>query len=250
MSKVRIPTANPYLFMHYELYLRARLKQQGSDLGFDLAFARTFSEVFPDLSDRQAYDASYYSTYSVEQGLSFVRWLFSDALKSETLPDAKALRLLVQTQDYLVYKAIMPASVRVGEDGYLVSIRCRERSGENERNWIDLYRSDDGARSWSHIARPAEETGIGGNPPAMIRLKDGRICLVYGFRDSPSGMRATLSSDDGATWQETVLRDDGGNHDVGYPRAVQRPDGSVVAVYYYNDTSDGERYVAATIWRP
>jgi hypothetical protein len=85
----------------------------------------------------------------------------------------------------------------------------------------------------------------------MIRLSDGRICLTYGFRDAPSGIHAVLSDDDGRSWgTEIVLRDDGGNHDVGYPRSVQRSDGCVVTVYYYNDSPDGERYIAATIWKP
>jgi len=85
----------------------------------------------------------------------------------------------------------------------------------------------------------------------MIRLRDGRLCLTYGYRDAPYGMRARLSSDEGATWgEEIILRDGGGNHDLGYPRTVQRADGQVVTVYYWNDRPDGERYIAATLWRP
>jgi len=49
-----------------------------------------------------------------------------------------------------------------------------------------------------------------------------------------------------------VLRDDGGSPDLGYPRSVVRSDGAVVTIYYWNDRpdGDGERYIAATIWRP
>ena len=32
--------------------------------------------------------------------------------------------------------------------------------------------------------------------------------------------------------------------------SVQRPDGKIVTVYYYNDRSAVERYIAATIWDP
>ncbi len=60
----------------------------------------------------------------------------------------------------------------------------------------------------------------------MTKLQDGRLCLTYGYRDAPYGMRARLSPDGGATWgEEIVLRDGGGNHDLGYPRTVQRGDG-------------------------
>ena len=58
----------------------------------------------------------------------------------------------------------------------------------------------------------------------MLRLKDGRVCLTYGYRRPPYGMRACLSADGGRTWgKQIVLRDDGGGRDVGYPRSVQTP---------------------------
>ena len=47
-----------------------------------------------------------------------------------------------------------------------------------------------------------------------------------------------------------VLRNDAGCWDLGYPRSVQRPDGKIVSVYYYNDNPNTERYVAATVWDP
>lgn len=149
--------------------------------------------------------------------------------------------------------AIMPASVRLSESRILVAVRCREgkRNLKTEGNWIDLYASDDEGATWDYVGRPVPDTGVGGNPPAMIRLRDGRLCLTYGYRDAPFKMCARLSEDGGATWgREMILRDDGGNHDVGYPRTVQQADGRVVTVYYFNDHADGERYIAATIWEP
>ena len=146
---------------------------------------------------------------------------------------------------------IMPASLRLDDAGIITALRTRNASGGGDS--IDLMRSDDNGKTWRHISTPAPDTGTGtgGNPPAMIRLSDGRICLTYGYRDAPSGINAILSDDEGGSWgTEIVLRDDGGNHDIGYPRSVQRSDGSVVAVYYYNDSPNGERYIAATIWKP
>ena len=85
----------------------------------------------------------------------------------------------------------------------------------------------------------------------MMQLADGRVCLTYGYRAAPFGIRARLSADGGRTWQpEIMLRDDGGGRDVGYPRSVQRPDGKVVTVYYIHDAPLAERYIAATIWDP
>ena len=55
----------------------------------------------------------------------------------------------------------------------------------------------------------------------------------------------------GPTWGPAiVLRDDGGSTDVGYVRSVVRPDGKVVAVYYYTDRTSPTRHIAATIFDP
>ena len=149
--------------------------------------------------------------------------------------------------------AIMPASVRISDSRILAAVRCRGGLGEftTAHHWIDLYASDDNGATWDYLNRPVADTGKGGNPPTLTKLQDGRLCLTYGYRAEPYGIRARLSNNDGATWgKEIVLRDDGGNHDIGYPRTVQRPDGTMVTVYYFNDSPDGERYIAATLWKP
>jgi len=137
--------------------------------------------------------------------------------------------------------AIMPSSVRLPGGAILTAIRYR--------GFIDLYRSNDGGLTWAYVTRPAPETG--GNPPSMVRLSDGRIALTYGYRRAPCGIRARLSSDEGRSWSdELILRQDGGNFDLGYPRTVQRPDGKLVTAYYFNTSNDSERFIGATIWDP
>ena len=138
--------------------------------------------------------------------------------------------------------AIMPASVRLGPATILTAIR--------HRAFIDAYRSTDNGKTWTFVNKPAPDTG-GGNPPALIKLKDGRLAITYGYRSAPFGIRARLSGDSGETWgEEIVLRKDAGVWDLGYTRTVQRPDGKIVTVYYFNDAADQERYIAATIWDP
>ncbi|MBM4459045.1 MAG: exo-alpha-sialidase [Chloroflexi bacterium] len=149
--------------------------------------------------------------------------------------------------------AIMPASLRLSRSRILCAMRCCQRPSEftAARHWIDLYASDDDGRTWGYVTRPVADTGSGGNPPTLTRLHDGRLCMTYGFRGQPFGIRARLSADEGLTWRdEIILRDDGGSHDLGYPRTVQRPDGELVTVYYFNDRLAGEAYIAATLWRP
>jgi len=141
---------------------------------------------------------------------------------------------------------IMPTSVRLDEQTIITAIRRREE--DNRR--IELYRSEDDGLSWKLANIPVPDAGRG-NPASMIRLRDGRVALSYGYRAAPYGLRARISEDGGETWQEErVLRDDAGNWDIGYPRTVQRPDGKLVTIYYHNDSHEGERYIAATIWEP
>jgi hypothetical protein len=143
--------------------------------------------------------------------------------------------------------AIMPSTIRLDAKELLSAIRCRDES----RSWIDTYRSVDDGATWKLDSTPAPKLGEG-NPPSMIRLADGRVCLTYGHRAAPFGIRARLSSDAGHTWgDEIMLRDDGAGRDIGYPRTVQRPDGKVVTVYYFLDKANGpDRHIAATIWDP
>ena len=142
--------------------------------------------------------------------------------------------------------AIMPSTVQIEPGTFLTAIRCQKKPD----GWIDAYISEDNGANWRYLNRPVASTG-GGNPPSMIKLKDGRLALTYGYRHDPYGIRACLSADNGQTWgEEIILRDDGGCWDLGYPRTVQRADGKIVTMYYFNDQADSERYIAATIWDP
>jgi hypothetical protein len=108
--------------------------------------------------------------------------------------------------------------------------------------WTELHASDDGGRTWSFLSRATEF----GAPSAPLRLRDGRLVMVYGQRLAPSGVRAVVSEDEGRTWSgEIIVRDDGGSWDVGYPRAWEYSPGRVGVVYYYN-TKDDPVQVKAT----
>ena len=143
--------------------------------------------------------------------------------------------------------AIMPATVRLDEDTLLTTIRSRE----GDRRWISAFISRNNGESWEHLSDPVPDAGVG-NPPALMILEDGRLCLTYAVRRAPYRICARLSSDGGQTWtDEIVLRDDGNDRDIGYCRSVQRADGKVVTTYYINEQETGpERYIGATIWDP
>lgn len=138
--------------------------------------------------------------------------------------------------------AIMPASVRLSPTSILTLVR--------HRRWIEAWRSDDNGATWTHVVRAVPDTGRG-NPPSLVRLRDGRLVVTFGYRASPYGIRARISRDEGRTWSDDiVLRADAADWDLGYTRSVQRPDGKVVTVYYYNDAASAERFIGATTWTP
>lgn len=132
--------------------------------------------------------------------------------------------------------AIMPATDLLPDDSWLSAICVKDPAG----SWIDAWRSTDRGAHWQPAGRPVPDAGgTSGNPPHLIRLRDGRLCLTYGYRSPPFGIRARLSSDDGRTWKpEIVLRADVVTHDWGYPRSAERSDGRIVIEH------DGALFVA------
>lgn len=158
-------------------------------------------------------------------------------------------RLSFVTPEYGDGFAIMPAGATTADGGFLVAVRCKDVVAN--RSWIDLYRSDSRCLQWEKLDRPVADTGSNGNPPALTKLADGRLCLTYGSRVEPYGIHAIISDDNGLNWSEpVVLRDGTPSKDIGYPRTVQRADDSLVTAYYYSDEVGGAGYIAATIWRP
>jgi hypothetical protein len=154
------------------------------------------------------------------------------------------------------YRAAMPQTVLTGDNDLVLA--ARRRVIENRDScWIDAYHSGDGGRSWEFLNRIGVTGAHNGNPPALVRMDDGRLCCVYGNR-SVREIKGRYSSDNGRTWgQEFVIRtnfytgeDNQDMKDLGYPRLVQRPDGRLVAMYYWATKEHPEQHIAATIWRP
>lgn len=161
-------------------------------------------------------------TYNGGESWNFVSWI---------APESKGF-------------SIMPSTVRLSETILVTAVRRRESS----RRWIEIYISEDNGSTWRFLSKPAPDLGEG-NPPSLIQLVDGRLCLSYGYRAEPYGIRVQVSDNNAETWSRPIhLRDDGAGRDLGYVRSVQRPDGKVVFVYYFCDKKSPERYIAATIW--
>ncbi|EJC75359.1 BNR/Asp-box repeat protein [Rhizobium leguminosarum bv. trifolii WSM2012] len=139
--------------------------------------------------------------------------------------------------------SIMPASTMRSGGAILTLTRCMGTGCD--KGWIEAFASTDHGKTWT-AKGSIVDTGSNGNPPALVSLP-GMLVLVYGYRDPPFGIRMRASSDQGRTWSaETIIRCDGGTPDLGYARVVKTGEGSILAVYYFNDGSGAERYIAAS----
>lgn len=109
-----------------------------------------------------------------------------------------------------------------------------------------VARSTDGGKSFTW-----EDAGFQGHPHYPVQLPDGRVLLVYGYRHAPMGIRARILNPECTDYKESteiVLRDDGGNGDLGYPWATVMANGKVLVSYYFN-IEGGTKHIAGTILR-
>ena len=89
--------------------------------------------------------------------------------------------------------------------------------------------SSDGGITWTS----PHSIGVWGVPSHLLRLKDGRLLMTYGYRREPFGNQARVSNDHGHTWSEAMtISGDGVGIDLGYPSTVQLADGSLLSVWY------------------
>ena len=112
-------------------------------------------------------------------------------------------------------------------DGTLLA--AMRSAGDKANVW--LTRSADGGRSW---AEPKEVSGKSCHPADLVRLADGRVLMVTGWRADPFGVRGVIGTADGAlAWTKSFpIVSDSTNPDTGYPSSVALADGRVLTLYY------------------
>jgi len=150
---------------------------------------------------------------------------------------------------------IMPSTVRLSDSELLTVLRVRET--DPVRDYVKAYRSHDNGDTWEVSTAPVNDTGHYGAPPALLQLEDGRLAIAYAYRSMyGSRIAMRISSDNGESWghEIPVRYGDGANADIGYPRMMQREDGKLVIIYYWNhdlrEDKTPYRYIAASIVDP
>ncbi len=187
------------------------------------------------------------SLYEGRDGRVF--WVIASSFSTNN-PGHTSTHLLVsrdqgQTWDYSAPVAADPkiqfneASIYETPKGDLVAFVRTE--GLNDHTVI--ARSSDGGKSFTW-----KDAGFKGHPHHALRLPDDRVLLVYGYRHKPYGVRARILDPEctnATTSDEIILRDDGGNGDLGYPWATMVTDKRALVVYYFNKAV-GNRHIAGT----
>ena len=116
---------------------------------------------------------------------------------------------------------------------------------DNFEDQACIARSTDGGRSFGKW----QSMGFKGHPLNALRLPDNRVILTYGYRHEPFGIRARILNaecSDFSSATEIILRDDGGNSDIGYTWPVLLDNNRVLVIYYFNK-NNGTRHIAGTI---
>ncbi|MCQ2385392.1 MAG: glycoside hydrolase [Clostridia bacterium] len=122
-----------------------------------------------------------------------------------------------------------PYAIELPDGKILVHIRL---DGKGDTHCFTVYQSvsADGGRTFS-TPKPVNEE-FGGAPSHIILHSSGKLIAAVGRRKAPYGIRVLTSSDGGETWEESILTDDAGSADLGYPSTAELPDGTLYTVWY------------------
>jgi sialidase-1 len=91
---------------------------------------------------------------------------------------------------------------------------------------------------------------VWGLPSHLLRLRDGRLVMTYGYRRAPFGIQARTSADRGLTWSDPIaLTADAANGDLGYPSTVELAGGELFTVWYEKMAASPNAVLRSSRWR-
>lgn len=133
-------------------------------------------------------------------------------------------------------------AVQAADGRIIVHIRNHNEPNKGETLQCE---SADGGKSWS----VPHSIGVWGLPSHLLRLRDGRLLMSYGYRRAPFGNQARVSSDNGKTWSAPLMiSEDGAGGDLGYPSTVELADGKLVTVWYEAMKGSPHAVLRQAVW--
>ncbi len=124
-------------------------------------------------------------------------------------------------------------------------IQIRNHNPQNSHETLQSV-SRDAGKTWSEPAA----IGVWGLPSHLLRMRDGRLLMSYGYRRNPFGNLVRVSNDHGATWSEPLtISSDGVGGDLGYPSTVQLSDDRLLTVWYERLKGSPNADLRQAIWR-
>lgn len=129
-------------------------------------------------------------------------------------------------------------------DGRLL-VQIRNHNKENSGETLQTE-STDGGKTWSE----PHSIGVWGLPSHLLKLRDGRLLMTYGYRRKPFGNLARVSADHGKTWSEPLtISADGPNGDLGYPSTIEAADGTLLTIWYEHPQDTDKAVLRQARWR-
>ncbi|MBQ9788999.1 MAG: exo-alpha-sialidase [Lentisphaeria bacterium] len=144
-------------------------------------------------------------------------------------------------EGHSVSKCFEPYAIEAA-DGRIIAVIRDQNDFSNIRTYQTI--SSDGGRTWSCPKVVSE----GGYPAHLLKLKNGKLLMSYGYRNAPYGIRCRISENSGDSWgEEIVLYDKGVSNDLGYPTTAELDDGKFITMYY-EASSHSQSDIKYCIW--
>lgn len=130
------------------------------------------------------------------------------------------------------------------ENGQIV-VHIRNHNSINNRETLQTE-SQDGGTTWSQ----PHSIGVWGLPSHLLRLRDERLMMSYGYRRKPFGNQVRISDDNGASWSPAItISDDGASGDLGYPSTVELEDQTFLSIWYERLKGNHHAVLRQAHWR-
>lgn len=130
------------------------------------------------------------------------------------------------------------------QNGQII-VHIRNHNSTHNRETLQTE-SLDGGLTWTQ----PHSIGVWGLPSHLLKLRDHRLMMSYGFRRQPYGNQVRVSADHGATWSSPLtLSNDGASGDLGYPSTVELADQSFLTIWYEKSKGNANAVLRQAHWR-